>query len=225
MERFKETIVVVDDSATILAMVKETLSDKYDVLTIATCAELINILEIVSPELILLDVEMPEMDGYDVIKAVKGKIETEHIPVVFLTSRVDPESELQALNLGAVDYIHKPFTPSLLSKRVELHLLLDAQKREIKDLTEDLYVIIGERTEDMLDLNNAIQRAFAEAAESRDSLSGALAAKMQAYLTEEAERIVRAGDSIRFAPKPAAICKKREQEFRIVLQSLLKEEE
>ncbi|MDR0325899.1 MAG: response regulator [Oscillospiraceae bacterium] len=221
MENIKETIIMVDDSATNLAMVKKTLSDQYDVITIASCAELLNILEIVSPDLILLDIEMPDMSGYDVIKEVKDKAETAHIPVIFLTSRRDPESELEGLSLGAVDYIHKPFSPPLLAKRIELHLLLEAQKRELKQLSEDLYVIIGERTDDIAALNQDVQRFFAETAET-GGFTTAHAVRTMEYLFAEAEKIIKEGDMIRFVPKPSAVFKGREQEFKIALQNLLK---
>ena len=222
MEGNRKTIIMVDDSATNLAMGKKTLSDQYDVITIASCTELMSILEIVSPDLILLDIEMPDMSGYDVIKAVKEKPETAYIPVIFLTSRVDPQSELEGLTLGAVDYIHKPFSPPLLAKRIELHLQVEVQKQEIRELTEDLHNIIDKRTKDIVELHRAMLGVFKEVAQDYKGFTGAHAVLMEDYLLKEADKIIE-GDTLQFAPSPAVFFREHEQEFRITLQNLLSE--
>ncbi|MDR0292957.1 MAG: response regulator [Oscillospiraceae bacterium] len=219
-EQGKEVVIIVDDSATNLAMVKNTCSERYDVITIASCTELMKILEIVSPDIILLDIEMPDMSGYDVMRDIKGRAETKHFPVIFLTSRKDPASELEGLTLGAVDYIHKPFSPPLLLKRIEHHLLIEAQKREIEELSGDLHTIIGERTEDVIALEEAMHRIFAEEA-GREGVTGEQAVKMREYLLGEAEKIINEGDALRFVPKPEAIVREREREFRIMLEKML----
>ncbi|MCL1807177.1 MAG: response regulator [Oscillospiraceae bacterium] len=221
MEETREIIVMVDDSATNLAMGKKTLSDRYDVVTINSCTDLLSLLEIISPDLILLDIEMPDMSGYDVIKAVKDKVETAHIPVIFLTSRSDMASELEGLTLGAVDYIRKPFSPPLLHKRIELHLLLEAQKRELKSLSEDLFIIIDERTNDLAELNKAVRHLLVAIAGELDPLTSEQVLKAHEFLQGEADKIVQEGDPLRFAPKPAAVFHEREQEYRIVLKEMI----
>jgi putative two-component system response regulator len=122
-----------------------------------------------------------------------------------------------------VDYIHKPFSPPLLLKRIELHLMLEAQKREIKELTEDLYIIIGDRTDDLLELNRAMRKLLGDMVIDREIVSVKKVAKMRGYLADEIERIVSEGDPLRFAPKPAAVFREREQEYRITLQNILDE--
>ena len=220
MQENRAVIIVVDDSPTNLAMVKKTLSDQYDVITISSCTELLKILELVSPDLILLDIEMPDMSGFDVIKRIKETTETENIPVIFLTSRVDPASELQGLSLGAVDFVHKPFSPPLLAKRIELHLLLEAQRREVRDITEDLHSIIDRRTVDIVELHRVMLGVFTDVAQSYEGFTGAHAVLMEDYLLKEADKIISEGDSLRFVKSPAVVFMEHEHEFRIKLQEL-----
>jgi class 3 adenylate cyclase len=84
------------------------------------------------PDLILLDIEMPEVNGYEAIKILKGNPKTQDIPVIFLTGKTETNDELEGLTLGAIDYITKPFMPPLLLKRIEVHLLVESQKRTLE---------------------------------------------------------------------------------------------
>jgi putative two-component system response regulator len=74
---------------------------------------------------------MPEMDGYEVIKELKNSEKTMHIPVIFLTGKIDPEHEVKGLSLGAVDYVTKPFSRELLLKRIDLHILFERQRQDL----------------------------------------------------------------------------------------------
>ena len=85
------------------------------------------------PDLILLDVTMPEMDGYEVCARLKADPETASIPVVFLTARTEAEDEAKGFELGSVDYIHKPFNPTVVRARVATHLLLRDTLKEIEE--------------------------------------------------------------------------------------------
>src|SRR5215469_820223 len=131
MDTDRKTIFCVDDAVTNLTIVKNTLSGYYNVFTMNSGARLLKILEKNIPDLILLDVKMPEMNGYEVIKIIKNNKKTAHIPIIFLTAKSDGESELEGLSLGAIDYIIKPFSPPLLIKRIEVHLLVASQKQEL----------------------------------------------------------------------------------------------
>jgi DNA-binding response OmpR family regulator len=82
-----------------------------------------------SPALILLDIGM---NGYEAIKILKAKEETRNIPVIFLTGKTETNDELEGLSLGAIDYITKPFMPPLLLKRIEVHLLVESQRRTLE---------------------------------------------------------------------------------------------
>jgi len=118
----QKTIFLVDDDMTNLTVGAAALSDCYNVFTFASGRLLLKRLEKQIPDMILLDVNMPEMSGYEVIGQIKQKKETSNIPVIFLTANSDGDSELEGLSLGAIDYVMKPFSPPDLLKRLELHL-------------------------------------------------------------------------------------------------------
>ncbi|MDR1971907.1 MAG: response regulator [Treponema sp.] len=138
METAKSRIILVDDNPSNLRAGKNVLSEKFAVFTAPSAAKLFELLSDVKPAMILLDIEMPEMSGYEAIKILKAKDETRDIPVMFLTGKTDTENELEGLELGAVDYITKPFQPALLLKRVEVHLLVEEQKKTLKAQQEEL---------------------------------------------------------------------------------------
>ena len=123
MESKQKTIFVVDDNAVNLTVAHGVLSKHYTLLAATSGAVMFEILERNQPDLILLDVEMPEMDGFEVITLLKSTEKTAHIPVIFLTSKTDGESILKGFSLGAVDYIDKPFVPDYLIGRIE-HFIL-----------------------------------------------------------------------------------------------------
>ena len=187
MER--KTILLVDDDLTNLTVGRSALEEHYDVLTLNSGARLIKALARSVPDLILLDVEMPEMNGYETIKAVKGNPDTAGIPVIFLTAKSDGDSELEGLSLGAVDYITKPFSPSLLRKRIELHLLvesqkaeLQSQKRELIQFNTNLQEMVKAKTRTVVELQDALLKTMAELVECRDDITGGHIERTQSYL-------------------------------------------
>jgi len=132
----KKIIVVVDDNLDNLSALRNTLKDIYAVYPCPSASKMFDLLGHIQPDLILLDVEMPEMNGYEAIKKLKSDDKFCEIPVIFLTSMGDEESEMEGLKLGAVDYIRKPFVAPLLLQRLKTHLSLMEQKSEIKELLE-----------------------------------------------------------------------------------------
>jgi len=132
----KKTLLLVDDAPANLHAANAILKDDYKV-RIATGGE--KALELTSarpiPDLILLDVMMPEMDGYEVCARLKSNPETRDIPVIFLTAMTEEADETRGFEVGAVDYIHKPFSPSVVKARVRTHLMLrDAREQLSKQL-------------------------------------------------------------------------------------------
>ena len=119
MENQKKLIILVDDNPANLRIGKNVLSEKYTVATAPSAAKLFSLLEHNNPALILLDIDMPFMDGYETIGALKLKPETKDIPVIFLTGMIDARDEEKGRSLGAVDYITKPFDPSVLIECIE----------------------------------------------------------------------------------------------------------
>ena len=186
MDGGRALVMIVDDNITNLKIAKNALAESCDVFTVPSAAKMFGLLERNKPHLILLDIDMPEMNGLDAIKLLKAKPDTCDIPVIFLTGKDDPESELRGLSLGAIDYISKPFMPQLLHKRVELHLTVEAQKlslerqarklaaqgEELKLFNENLQKMVEEKTGKILKLQNTILKTVANLVESRDGVTG-----------------------------------------------------
>ena len=126
-------IIVVDDERLSLASAKKCLSDNYKVFTSSSGENLFKLLTKITPSLILLDVEMPGEDGYSVIKKLKASEKTSYIPVIFLTGKNSPEDETKGLELGAADYVMKPFSENLLNRRIKMHLDIESQKATLSE--------------------------------------------------------------------------------------------
>jgi putative two-component system response regulator len=178
----RKTVFLVDDNVTNLTLGKNALAGSYNVFTLNSGARLLKMLEKNVPDIILLDVEMPEMDGYEVIKVLKSKKETALIPVIFLTAKTDGTSEFKGLSLGAIDYITKPFTPPLLLKRIEVHLLVEQQKKELINYNKNLQEMVDTKTKMVVELKNAILKTMAELVECRDDITGGHIERTQRYL-------------------------------------------
>ena len=179
MENEKPLVILVDDNPANLRIGKNVLSERFAVATAPSADKMFGLLENNIPAMILLDVDMPEMNGYEAIKVLKSKPQTRDIPVIFVTGRTESHDELAGLSLGAIDYIIKPFQPSLLNKRIEVHLLVQAQKKklekqaaELKYFNDNLQKMVEEKTENVIDLQNALLKTMAELVECRDDITG-----------------------------------------------------
>jgi putative two-component system response regulator len=189
----KSMVMIVDDNVANLRVARNSLSDSYVVYTAPSAAKMFDLLKYNKPDVILLDIDMPEMDGYEAIKILKADRDTRNIQVIFLTAKNSPENELEGLSLGAVDYISKPFMPELLRKRVDLHITVDTQKRlleyqtkileeqgiELKRFNENLQKMIDEKTDNVLKLQRAILKTVADLVENRDCVTGSHIARTQ----------------------------------------------
>jgi len=179
MQEEKRLILLVDDNPTNLRLGMNVLSEKYDVATAPSADKMFTLLENLSPDMILLDIDMPGMTGYDALILLKEKEGTKDIPVIFVTARVDYDDELMGLTLGAIDYITKPFQPRLLLKRIEVHLLVEDQKKilerqtnELQNFNDNLQKMVDQKTQNVLDLQNALLKTMAELVECRDDITG-----------------------------------------------------
>ena len=178
----KPRVMVVDDSATNLTIAKNALSDVYNVLPVTSGEEALSLLTKSMPSLILLDIDMPSMNGFETIKRIKSDERIKHIPVIFLTALNNGDSELEGLRLGAVDYITKPFSIPLLIQRVDLHIELIEQKRELENYNENLTEMVKAKTRTIEELQHAIIHALGDLIECRDGLTGGHVARTQQYL-------------------------------------------
>jgi diguanylate cyclase (GGDEF)-like protein len=146
MEKIK-TILLIDDDESTLEIVTELLSDEYNIVAVNSGEEgLRHALGPIKPDLILLDVVMPIMDGYQVCKALKQNAISEDIPVIFLTVKGESDNEQLGFETGAVDYISKPFTHAIIKARVNTHIKLHSALNELKDYGDNLEKIVVERT-------------------------------------------------------------------------------
>jgi len=179
-KRYK--IILVDDNETNLTMGKNMLRTFYEVYPVNSGEKMFALLEKVTPNLIMLDIEMPDMDGYEAMRALKANKRFEGIPVIFVTARVDEGSELEGLSLGAIDYVYKPFSAPLLLKRIENHLLLAAQRNELASYRDNLEEIVAKKTSQVIELQNAVLDIVAEIVEYRDDVTGGHVSRTQKYL-------------------------------------------
>jgi putative two-component system response regulator len=171
----KKTILVVDDIPDNIDILDGILNSDYSIRA-ATSGEMA--LKIAtsdnSPDLILLDIMMPEMDGYEICSQLKGNSMTKNIPVIFVTSKNDVIDEKKGFELGAVDYITKPVSPPIVEARVKTHLALYDQNRELERK-------VKERTFELNDTRLEIIRRLGRAAEYKDNETGLHVIRMSKY--------------------------------------------
>lgn len=172
----KSKIMVIDDNVTNLNIARKALEEQYEVLLIPSGEKALKLFGRITPDLILLDVDMPGMNGFDVMKEIKHSASPlNHVPVIFLTALTDSGSEYEGLDLGAVDYITKPFSFPLLLKRVELHLQLQQYNQRLEKMVE-------EKTKALSELQYAIVNVMSDMAERRDGSTGHHLVRTQNYL-------------------------------------------
>lgn len=182
ISREKFRIMIVDDNITNLTVAKKALESIYNIIPVSSGKKALDLLTRVVPTLILLDIDMPEMDGFDTLKLLKANEKTMDIPVIFLTAKDDGGSEIEGLKLGAVDYITKPFSIPLLLQRVELHIELVVQKKELQNYNDNLEQMVKEKTEIISELQHSIIHTLSDLIECRDGLTGGHVARTQKYL-------------------------------------------
>ena len=139
----KKKILMVDDVDLNHRTAGSVLEDTYELYMALSAAEGFQILEKVLPDLILLDIIMPEMDGYEMLKILKEKPEYKNIPVIFLTADSRPETEVEGFNCGIVDFITKPFVPIVMKKRIETQIALAEYERGLEALVESRDGVTG----------------------------------------------------------------------------------
>ena len=186
----KPTLLVVDDTPDNLTLMTELLKPHYRV-KVANSGE--KALAIATEErhldLILLDIMMPGIDGYEVCKRLKSDEKTHDIPVIFLTSRSEAADEELGLELGAVDYITKPINPAITLARVANHLTLKASADFLKDKAAYLEQEVAKRTTELVALQDVTILTMASLAETRDSETGNHIRRTQFYVKELAEKL------------------------------------
>ncbi len=155
----KPFILIVDDVPKNLQVLGSILYDNgYEIAMADNGPSALKMLEDISPDLILLDVMMPEMDGYEVCAKLKKDPKLAEIPVIFLTAKSETNNIIEAFKSGAVDYITKPFNSLELLSRVNVHIQLKRNKEELKDLNNNLEKLVAERTEQLKIANDKLAK-------------------------------------------------------------------
>ena len=186
----KPTILVVDDTPDNLSLMTGLLKDLYKV-KIANNGE--RALKVAMtgtpPDIILLDIMMPVMDGYETCRHLKETQATKDIPVIFLTAKAEIEDEMKGFELGAVDYITKPISPPVVLARVNTHLQLKKMRDYLKDQNVFLEAEVQRRTQEVVAVQEVTILAMASLAETRDNDTGNHIRRTQFYLKALSEKL------------------------------------
>ncbi len=130
----RQTVMIVDDTPANIEILSESLGDEYELFFATSGADALELIRADKPDLILLDIMMPGMDGYELCSILKGDASTRNIPIIFVTAMIGEEEEIKGLELGAIDYLTKPISPHIVRARVKNHLEL----KRYRDLLETL---------------------------------------------------------------------------------------
>ncbi len=186
----KATVLVVDDTPANLSLMTGLLRDIYKVKAAIDGEKALRIAQSdAPPDLILLDIMMPGMDGYEVCRRLQANPVTRDIPIIFLTAKAGIEDEKMGLELGAVDYITKPISPPIVLARVRNHLALKASADFLRNKADFLEAEVARRTAEVMAIQDVTIMAMASLAETRDSDTGNHIRRTQHYVKVLAQHL------------------------------------
>ncbi len=180
--RKRPRILIVDDTPFNVKILNDLLRTDYDIYAANNGREALNIVLRLKPNLILLDIMMPEMDGYEVCRRLKADRNTASIPVLFVTAKIETEDETKGLELGAVDYITKPVSPSIVRARIKNHINLRRYQEHLEDM-------VDEKTRLLRDGYVETVHRLVLASEFKDEDTGAHIKRISYYTRELAARM------------------------------------
>ena len=179
-------VLVIDDNVTNLKLAEKILKPYYKVSLLISGAQTLKFLSKNKPDLILLDIDMPDMNGYETLTKIRENPELDNIPVIFLTDLSDSKNEIKGIELGALDFIIKPFVPQIMLSRIKIHL-------EFSEYKNDLENKVYEKTEMIEHLQDVMMLSLAELVECRDENTGGHIKRTAEYVKILTEEIVEAG--------------------------------
>jgi putative two-component system response regulator len=193
----RASLLIVDDEKLNLLILEDALGDHYVVHTATQGDEALTfLLTHGNVDLILSDVVMPKMDGFELCRRIKADPRTQNVPLLFLTSLNSTADETMGLTLGAEDFIHKPISPPIVLARVRNHLELARARQQLHERNAELELIVLERTQELLDqkqqvitAQGAVITAFCTLAEARDNETGNHILRTQHYVEALARRL------------------------------------
>ena len=190
MANERYSVLLVDDNKPSLKLGKDVLKLIYKVYSAPSAERMFYILQRIVPDVILLDIAMPDMDGFEAIRILKADARLADIPVIFLTAKYDNESEATGFDLGASDYVVKPYSAPLLIRRIENQIFITQQKRIIQEHAGSLSSLVSKTNAEVYKLRNAIISTMANLAELRDKYTGGHITRVQLYTKAMIEELL-----------------------------------
>ena len=189
----KNIILVVDDDKTNLMLAQKILISNYRIAATNSGASALKYLENNHPDLILLDINMPDMDGFEVMEQLRQKEETKGIPVIFLTADNATETEVKCFQMGAVDFVGKPFVPDILLSRVGKTIELEQYRHNLENMVQEQADKITEDARRINMIQESVIVGMANLIESRDGSTGKHVKNTQTYVRMIANELRRRG--------------------------------
>lgn len=186
-------IMIVDDNKTNLIMAKKALEDVYDVIPMSSGQMALEFLRDMPepPDILLLDVDMPDMNGFYVISEVKNQRRLVDMPVIFLTAQDDTATEIEGYSLGAVDYIKKPYTTVLLKKRIDIHIQIMENEKRLERANKALSDALNGKTHNIVELEYAIVEMFASLMGHRSNIIEGHSRRVEKYMQIFLDELIR----------------------------------
>ena len=178
----KNIILVVDDDKTNLILAQKILSPEYRIAACNSGMAALKYLEKNKPHLILLDISMPEMDGFGVLEKLRQDQRTEAIPIIFLTADGQSDTEVKCFQMGALDFVKKPFVPDILLSRVAKTIELDQYRHNLEDMVSEQAEKLMESTQRINRIQETVIVGMANLIESRDGSTGKHVKNTQMYV-------------------------------------------
>jgi putative two-component system response regulator len=192
----RPTLLVVDDTPANLNLMAGLLHQDYRVKLAPGGVRALELAQREVPDLVLLDVAMPEMDGYEVCRRLKADPRTRDVPVIFVTAMSQPDDETRGFEAGAADFIHKPISPPIVRARVRTHLQVKAWHDSLRQRNAGLQAELDERLDEVEKLRDATLFVMVSLAEFRDEDTGNHVKRTQEYVRVLAERLASDGEPL-----------------------------
>ena len=181
-----DSILIVDDEPVNLKLAKNALKNEFFVVTVQSGKEALALIEKSLPDLLLLDIMMPEIDGMSVLRQLKNNSRTSNLPIIIMTGKNDTKTEVDALNIGAADFITKPFAPQILYSRVKHTLELNKLRT---NLEKEVANEIAKRQEQLKKVELEMLVSFATAIDAKDSYTNGHSMRVAEYSSLLAKRL------------------------------------
>lgn len=187
----KEIILVVDDDSANLMLAQKILGDEHRVAAANSGMAALKYLEKNKPDMILLDINMPQMDGFETMEKLRENPDYSSIPVIFLTADKSVEAETRCFQAGAIDFVGKPFVPEILKSRVKRILELERYHNHLEEMVKEQAEIITSRTRRISEIQENVIVGMANLIESRDGSTGKHVKNTKIYVKLLAEELLK----------------------------------